>query len=139
MPPGEEMNKLIIVLGKKIHHNREALNTKYDLYNWLLWYPELTVAGHAMHADDYVRQNLNAYKERLKWMDAHWDETGVVVFTQSEPLVMCLGAMVQEKQFDSKVVEIHLYDNECKTHTVSTFSDDGVLQNWPIGWFLLEM
>lgn len=63
----------------------------------------------------------------------------LVVETHSEALVNRLGELIQDKQLDPSDVNVLLFEKDADTGITSirqsTYSPEGELQNWPLGFF----
>ncbi len=58
----------------------------------------------------------------------------LIIETHSKEIINHLGIRVEEKVINAEDISILLFDESHKVRTAH-FSNDGVLQNWPIGFF----
>lgn len=64
----------------------------------------------------------------------------IILETHSETIVNRIGKLVSEKRINNQKVNILIFDKD-KDETVITsrsFSEDGLISNWPIGFFATE-
>ncbi|MCH2002812.1 MULTISPECIES: AAA family ATPase [Acinetobacter calcoaceticus/baumannii complex] len=57
--------------------------------------------------------------------------------THSPHLISRLGELIEDKRISKDSVQILIFDNDLNKTTISkaTFNEEGVLQNWPFGFF----
>ncbi len=65
----------------------------------------------------------------------------VIVETHSESLINHLGELIERREIKAEDVQIVVFSNEleeslhCTSVEVATFDDNGILNNWPYGFF----
>lgn len=63
----------------------------------------------------------------------------IIAETHSPALINRLGALISDKTIDSKSIQVVLFEQEDSQSpsrvTIAEFDDEGILQNWPLGFF----
>ena len=57
--------------------------------------------------------------------------------THSQNLINRLGELIEDKKLDHNDVQILIFDNDLNSTQIthSKFNEDGILENWPFGFF----
>lgn len=66
----------------------------------------------------------------------------IIIETHSETMINYLGKLIAAKKFDSDNIKLHIFEktagSKITTIKESSYTHDGVLKNWPFGFFSTE-
>lgn len=130
-------SKIIFVIGKHIENLDDAgLNTKFHIETFpeLSQYPAFgrhRLPRHATHVAKAFRELLLDAKRANSY--------SLAIVTHSPHGVALAGELISDGVLPAANVEIWKYDDYspsgCEPDEKFFFDDQGVLKDWPFGWF----
>ncbi len=119
-------------LGQKNIYARSSSISKYPIF--------FTIEQPELHLHPRMQAKLAyAFTNIVKQAQSQENDIRLIIETHSDALVNTFGRLIAEHEFDPKDINIILFEkpnaNEPTNVRKSTFSSDGMLRNWPIGFF----
>lgn len=89
------------------------------------------------HNDYYFPENEKHSNDCVKWLGETVKcnkNKKIIIYTFNDLFINTLGIWISLKKLPVDYVKVFIIENN--EVIVSHFSEDGVLENWPFGWFM---
>jgi len=91
--------------------------------------------NHYYHPENHKHDGVLAewFLTLIKYNDAHHP---LVITTNNDTMINIMGQLIERRIYDTISCKVFIFEGDSVIE--STFDENGVLQNFPFGWFMYD-